>query len=535
MCCFSPLLFFYQPTTTKLKMSPIASVAFQVSLLLTFTYILLYTLILHPKQKRHDLKRKKPPPGPSPLPVIGNLHMLGTLPHRTLQSLAKKHGPIMSLQLGQVPAVVVSSSEAAELFLKTHDSVFASRPKIQAFEVMSYGSKGVASSEYGPYWRNVKKLCTLHLLTASKVEHFAPIRRKELGEVVKALEKGAAVGEVVNVSGVVQNLVEDIMYKVILGRNKDDQFGLKRLVQDATRIAGAFNLADYVPWLGAFDLQGLTKDCKKTGKAVDVVLEKIIKEHEEAANADKERSNKDFLDILLSIMHDPESDQDVVLDRTSIKAIVVDMIVGAVDSSATTIEWVLSELLRHPRVMKILQHEIENEVGMNRMVEEKDLMKFSYLDMVVAETLRLYPIGTLLVPREAREDITIGDYYIKKKTRVLINAWSIGRDPKVWSDNAETFYPERFINKKIDFRGQEFQMVPFGSGRRICAGIHMGLVTVKLVMAQLVHCFNWELPSNVTPSNLNMQEKFGLTIPRAEKLMAIPTYRLARDSIAKYG
>ncbi|XP_061345025.1 cytochrome P450 CYP736A12-like [Gastrolobium bilobum] len=502
-----------------------SSVAIAIYFFLLFTFI--YTVFLHTKQRNVGHKK---PPGPPALPIIGNLHMLGTLPHRTLQSLSKKYGPIMSLQLGNVPAIVVSSSEAAEFFLKTHDTVFASRPKIQASEVLSYGSKGFAFSEYGPYWRSMRKFCTLQLLATSKVELFAPIRREELCLVVKSLEKDAAVGQVVNLSEVVENLVEDIVYKMILGRgSKYDQFDLKRFVQKATTLLGAFNIADYVPWLGVFDIQGITRDLKETSKAIDEVLEKVMEEHEQAANYVDKRNRKDFVEILLSKMHqtiDHQGEQSHdVIDRTNIKAILVDMLVGSIDTSATVIEWALSELLRHPRVMKVLQDEIEHKVGIGKMVEEKDLMTLSYLDMVVNETLRLYPVAPLLVPRESRESITIGDYHIKKKSRVIINAWTIGRDPKVWSDNAETFYPERFMKKKVEHQGQNFQFVPFGSGRRGCPGMQLGLITVKLVMAQLVHCFNWELPCNVTPDNLNMQEKFGLAIPRAQQLQAIPSHR----------
>ncbi|XP_027339859.1 cytochrome P450 CYP736A12-like [Abrus precatorius] len=498
--------------------------AAQILLLLTFTY-LVYTLFLRPKQPNVD---KKKPPGPPTLPIIGNLHMLGTLPHRTLQSLAQKYGPIMSLQLGLVPTVVVSSSQTAELFLKTHDVVFASRPKLQASEILSYGSKGMAFSEYGPYWRNMRKMCTLQLLSASKVELFAPIRKEELCAVVKSLEKAAVVGEVVNISEVVENLIEDMIYKMILGRSKYDHFDLKSLVQQGVAMVGAFNLADYVPWLRAFDFQGLTRDCKKTSKGLDEVLEQILKEHEQAIDVGK-RHRKDFVDILLSMMDQtmvPHNEQNHVIDRTNIKAVLLDMIVGAIETSATVIEWALSELLRHPRVMKVLQDDIEREVGIKRMVEECDLMKLGYLNMVVDETLRLYPVAPLLVPRESRENITINGYYIKKKSRVIINAWAIGRDPNVWSNNAETFYPERFINTKMNHQG-DFRSIPFGSGRRGCPGIQLGLVIVRLVLAQLVHCFNWELPPNVSPANLNMQEKFGLSMPRAEQLLAIPTYRLA--------
>ncbi|WJX63615.1 hypothetical protein P8452_48478 [Trifolium repens] len=436
----------------------------------------------------------------------------------------------MSFQLGQVPAIIISSSKAAESFLKTHDINFASRPKVTASELLSYGSKGIAFSEYSPYWRSMKKLCTVKLLSASKVEMLGPIRKEKLDVLVKSI-KAALVGEVVNISEVVANLIEDIMYKMMLGRSKYEQFDLKKLVQEATNLYGAFNLADYVPWLGALDFQGLTRSCKKTSKSLDVVLEVILKDHEHISNLDKTH-HEDFVNILLSNMNkaiDPENDQNHVIDRSNVKAVLLDMIVAAIDTSATTIEWALTELLRHPRVMKNLQDEIQNEVGTKRMVEEKDLKKFNYLDMVIDETLRLYPVAPLLVPRECGESITIDGYFIKEKTRVIVNAWAIGRDSNVWSDNVEEFYPERFINKKMNYLGQDFESIPFGAGRRRCPGIQLGLVSVKLVLAQLVHCFNWKLPNNINPSNLNMEEKFGLSIPRAQHLHAIPSYRLSCD------
>nr|KYP70467.1 Cytochrome P450 71A1 [Cajanus cajan] len=227
-------------------------------------------------------------------------------------------------------------------------------------------------------------------------------------------------------------------------------------------------------------------------------------------------------------MHQPmdHHEQKHFIDRTNIKAILMDMFAASFDTSAVAIEWAMSELLRHPRVMKKLQDELTNVVGINRVVEESDLTKLSYLNMVVKETLRLYPVGPLLIPRESLEDITINGYFIKKKSRILINAWTIGRDPKVWSDNAEIFYPERFVNNDIDIRGHDFQLIPFGSGRRGCPGIQLGLITFSLVLAQLVHCFNWELPSGISPNDLDMTEKFGLSLPRSNHLLAVPSYRL---------
>ncbi|XP_027920963.1 cytochrome P450 CYP736A12-like [Vigna unguiculata] len=510
------------------------SASIPLLLLLTFLISSIVSFIF--LRRNHTKDDRRNPPGPPPFPVIGNLHMLGKLPHRTLQALAQQYGPIMSLRLGQVPTVVVSSSEAAQHFFKSHDVVFASRPILEASKYFGYGSKGLVFSEYGAYWRHMRKVCTLQLLSASKVESFAPLRKRELELAVKSVEARAARGEVLDLSMVVHDVVEDIVYKMVLGCSKHDEFDLKGLIQTRMNITGAFNLADYVPWLGSLDLQGLNRSFKKISTALDQVLEKIIKEHEQGSNAQNEQHHKDFIDILLSLMYqpiDPHDEQSHVIDQTNIKAILFDMIAGAFETSATVVEWTLSELLRHPRVMKKLQDELDNVVGRNKLVEENDLVKLNYLDIVIKETLRLYPPGPL-VPRESTEDATVQGYFLKKKSRIIINLWAMGRDSEVWSDNAEVFYPERFIDNNLDFRGYDFKYTPFGFGRRGCPGINLGLATVKLVVAQLVHCFSWELPGGMAPDELDMNEKFGLTIPRVKHLFAVPRNRFLRESCNEY-
>ena len=198
---------------------------------------------------------RKLPPGPWGLPIIGSLYMLGSLPHRNLSRLAKKYGPIMFMRLACVPTIVVSSPEAAKLVMKTHDVVFASRPKLQAYEYLSYGAKGIAFTEYGPYWRHVRKLCALELFSSAKINSFASVRKAEVGLLVKSVKEMASAGEVVDISAKVAGVVEDMAYRMVFGHNKDRIFDLKTLIREATRLAGTFNLADYVPFLGPLDLQ----------------------------------------------------------------------------------------------------------------------------------------------------------------------------------------------------------------------------------------------------------------------------------------
>lgn len=269
-------------------------------------------------------------------------------------------------------------------------------------------------------------------------------------------------------------------------------------------------------------MQGL----KAINKATAEVIEKIIETHEQ--DGEKDHCHPNFLSILLSSTTDRNNlgnGSSFIIDRTTVEAILLDILVAGIDSSSTMIEWVFSELLRHPTVMQKLQFELRDVVKMDRMVEESDLENLAYLNMVVKEVLRLHPIGPFLIPHQSTEDITVDGHFIPKRSTILINTWAIGRDCSIWSDNADEFLPERFMNKNIDLQGRDFELVPFGSGRRGCPGMQLGLTSVRLVLAQLLHCFNWEL-NNISPSELDMREKFGLTMPRLSHLHAIPTYRL---------
>lgn len=260
----------------------------------------------------------------------------------------------------------------------------------------------------------------------------------------------------------------------------------------------------------------------------------IVEEHEEETSTRSKMLDNDFVDVLLSLLNKSSdhnhADLSNMVDRTTIKGILVDMIAAGIDTSHTSIEWIMSELIRHPRIMKKLQQEIKNVVGVNEIIDENDFTKFKYLDMVIKESYRLHPIVPLLVPRESMEDVVIDGHFVPKKSRVLINTWTIGHDPDSWSQNVNEFLPERFIGKNLDFSGQEFEFLPFGSGRRICPGMQLGLMNVRQIVAQLVHCFDWELPNGLSPNHLNMDEKFGLTLPRAQHLLAMPVLRLPSNS-----
>ncbi|XVF17152.1 hypothetical protein REPUB_Repub10bG0094800 [Reevesia pubescens] len=350
------------------------------------------------------------------------------------------------------------------------------------------------------------------------------MRKEELHLFINYIREAASAHVAVDLSAKVSSLSTDMTCRMVLGKKYlDDDFnerGFESVIREGMQIVAAFNFADFIPQIKALDLQGLTKRMKVIAKVFDEFLEKIIDEHDQFRY---ESRTKDFVDVMLGFMGSEETEYRV--ERDTIKAIILDILVAAMDTSASAIEWTISELIKHPRVMVKVQKELENVVGMQRMVEESDLEKLEYLNMVVKESFRLHPLVPLLLPRASMEDCTVNGFHIPKNSRIFINVWAIGRDQNVWSD-AQNFFPERFVGSEIDLRGRDFQLIPFGSGRRGCPGMQLGLTVVRLVVAQLVHCFDWELPNHMLAADLDMTEDFGIVCPRAKHLLAIPTWRL---------
>ncbi|XP_044470677.1 cytochrome P450 71AU50-like [Mangifera indica] len=495
---------------------------------LTWTlFAVLFALLffLQSLKRPTSSKTKRLPPGPKGFPIFGSLHLVGKFPPRDFYELAKKHGSIMFLRLGLIPTVVVSSPQAAEQFLKTHDLNFASRPPVDTLKHIAYGQRNMAFSPYGSYWRTMRKICTLELLSRNKIVANQGMRKEELELMIEGIKEAADAGVAVDLTAKVTSVSADLTCRMVFGKKyadvEFDERGFNLVFQEGVKLAAIFNLGDYIPRIASLDLQGLTKRAKAVAKVFDDFFEKVIDEHVQSKD---ENRTKDFVDVMLSFMGSQETEHKI--ERDHVKAILLDMLVAAVDPSALAIGWTLSELFKHPEVMKRAQKELENVVGLDRMVEESDLENLEYLDMIMKEALRLHPVSPL-IPYESAEDCTIDGYYIPKKSRVYINVWAIGRDSEAWTDS-EKFFPERFVGSDIDLRGRHFQLLSFGSGRRICPGMQLGLIVLKLVLAQLLHCFDWKLPNGMLPSELDMTEVFGLAMHRANNLVGIPTYRLKK-------
>eukprot|EP01018_Ginkgo_biloba_P011309 Gb_11421 [translate_table: standard] len=477
---------------------------------------------------RFQQRKLNLPPGPASLPIIGNMHMLGKLPHRALNALSKKYGPLMFMRLGLVPTVVVSSPDMAKEILKTHDRVFASRPMSSATKYLFYNASDVAFAPYGAYWRQMRKVCVSELLSPERIKSCGSVREEVVSFMIQSILEDSVKGSnPVNVSKKVAALAADMTCRMTFGRKYSNEImgseGFRAAIQEATLLMGAFNIGDFIPYLGWMDVQGLNRRFCKTHKTLDAFFEKIIEEHA-AAEAQRDGLNMDFVDVLLAISN--SNDMEIKVTRDSIKALMLDMLSAGVDTSSATLEWAMSELLRNPSVINKVQDELRSVIEPNRRVQESDLPCLPYLQAVVKETLRLYPAGPLLIAHEATKACNVSGYEIPASTRVIVNAWAIGRNPKSWED-ADKFRPERFIGNSKDVRGQDFDVIPFGSGRRGCPGMNLGIVVVELALAQLVHCFDWRLPDGMDAQMLDMSEAFGLAMPRATHLFAVATPRLS--------
>ncbi|CAN4088025.1 unnamed protein product [Withania somnifera] len=457
------------------------------------------------------------------------MHKLGLYPHRSLNKLAKKYGPLMFLKLGSVNTLVVSSTEAASEIMKTHDLIFCDRPNNSNInKKLLYNFKDVSVAPYGEYWRQIRSICVLQLLSNKKVQSFRVVREEETALLLKRIRECSP--EPVNLSESFMTLTNDIVSRAAFGRKySEGRSGEKfrKLMKEFVAILGGFDFGTFLPSLAWIDkLSGLEAKVERVAKEMDEFLEGVLEEHldnhERVGDLLGERvGNGNFVDVLLGIYK--QNMDGFSIDRDGIKALIVDILAGGTDTTYTVLEWAMTELLRHSSAMNKLQNEArEIAKGKNEIVSEDDLDKMHYLKAVIKETLRLHPPIPLLVPRQARQDVKVMGYDIAAGTMVITNGWAIGRDPAIW-DDAEEFKPERFLNSTVDFKGHDFGLIPFGAGRRGCPGISFAMATNELVLANVVRNFDWQLPNGAKGTDLDMTECTGLTIHRKVPLFAVAT------------
>ncbi|KAI3468923.1 hypothetical protein Pfo_025586 [Paulownia fortunei] len=466
------------------------------------------------------------PPGPWGLPIIGYLPFLGSNLLHQFTDLARQYGPIYKLRLGSKLCVVIGSPSLVKQVVRDEDPIFANRDVPIAALPISYGGIDIAFSPHNSDWRAMRKILVREMLSNSSLEALYGLRkdevRKSIRHVYSKIGQPVEIGELAFLTEI--NLVMNLLWGGTIAGEENARLGaeFRAEISKIDHLLGRPNVSDLFPLLARFDLQGVKKQMESIVQSVDKLLDAVIAQHAKLSGVIKNDGRKDFLQILLEQKEKEYSEMPNITMR-QLKAMLMNVILGGSDTSATTVELVIAELLNNPEVMEKVQKELSNVIGMKNIVEESHLPKLHYLEAVIKETLRLHPPVPFLLPRSPNQSSTVGGYTIPKNTRVFINVWAIQRDPSIW-DNPLEFKPDRFLNDtgKLDFSGNNFHYLPFGSGRRVCPGIPLAERMVTYLLASLLHSFEWKLPKG---EKLDMSERFGIVLRKNVPLFAIPSPR----------
>uniref|UniRef100_A0A2N9IVJ3 Cytochrome P450 n=1 Tax=Fagus sylvatica TaxID=28930 RepID=A0A2N9IVJ3_FAGSY len=430
----------------------------------------------------------------------------------------------MFLYFGHTPTLVVSSADMAKEMMKTHDIVFSNRPKSKANNLLFYGCTDLAFSPYGEYWRQVRKISVLELLSLKRVQSFQHVREEEVTVLINKISDSCLKGVSINLSELLITNSNNIITRCVFGKKfeeGDDKSSSGDLPRRVMVLLAAFCFGDYFPYLGWIDIfTGFTPSLKSTFGELDAFLDQVVEEHMTVKSDDEHPDKKDFVDIFLQLQKNGKLDFE--LTRDNLKGILLDMFVGGSDTTSTTLEWTMAELVKNPSIMKRAQEEVRRVVGKKSKIDVDDINQMDYLKCILKESLRLHPPVPLSVPRESSASVKIGGYYIPQKTRVFVNVWTIQRDPAVW-DRPEEFLPERFKNNLVDLKDQNFKFIAFGGGRKGCPGLTFGVALAEYVIANLLCWFDWRLPTtDAHGEDLDMTEENGLTVFKKIPLHVVP-------------
>ncbi|MBA0774316.1 hypothetical protein Gotri_009533 [Gossypium trilobum] len=476
---------------------------------------------------------KNAPPGPVGWPILGSLPHLSNRLHEDFFHMAKIYGPLFSLNLGIKPAIVVSSPEMAAQVLKEREGMFSSRTITETIRVISYDAHSIIFSPYGPRWKVLRRILITELLSPKAFEQFEPLRTSQVHGLLKYLYLVSKSNTQVNIAEyaftALANLVSNfVCSKDLFDNSMPEGRKMKERFWELIKVIGTPNFSDLIPIVKPFDPQGLKRKINKIFGQLDAFYEKLIEERlAEKGKAQLDgtipyKRKMDMLDVLLSYeSNDKENGLDR-LPKSIVKGMLSEMFIAGTETTSSTVEWGMAEILRKPSVLKKLLLELDQVVGKDRFVVESDIPKLAYLQAVVKEVFRLHPGVPLIIPRRTNEACEVAGYHIPKHCIVYVNVWGMARDPNVWEDPLE-FKPERFIGSSVDVKGQDFNLLPFGTGRRSCVGWPLAHRMVHYYLAALLHAFQWESPPDVLN---DLGERVGLTIQKGKSLLSTPKPRL---------
>ncbi|GLT76446.1 hypothetical protein SLA2020_481030 [Shorea laevis] len=482
------------------------------------------------------------PPGPKPWPLIGNLpEMLINKPtHRWIHNLMNQIGTdIACIRLGNVHVIIVTCPEISRKFLRENDAVFASRPQCMSAEVVSNGFQAVFSQPLGRRWENMKKLISGHVLSPAKHHWLAGKRLEEADNLVRYVYRqcvGYDETGMVNVRTVAQHFCGNVIRKLLFGRRYfgtgredggpgvEEEEHLNAIFTMLTYLY-SFGIADYLPWLRRFDLDGHEKITREAtmvaGKYHDPIIEERINQWEKGTKTEEE----DLLDVLINLR---DADGNQLLSKDEIKGEVTELTLATVDNPSNALEWALAEMLNQPEILEKVVEELDRVVGKDRLVQESDIPNLNYIKACIREAFRLHPFAPFNVPHVSMSDKIVSGYFIPKDSRVLLSRKALGRNPNVWEEPLK-FKPERHLKNdgaKVELKESELRFISFTTGRRGCPGIMLGTSVTVMLFARLLQGFSWELPPN--QSKIDLSEA-GDSLFLAKPLVALAKPRLPEN------
>ncbi|CAH9053861.1 unnamed protein product [Cuscuta europaea] len=493
----------------------------------TISPFLFYLPLLFPLyliSKHFHRKLKNYPPAPFlTLPVVGHLYLLKKPLHKTLTNISKRYGPVVLLDFGSRKVLSVSSPSAVEECLSRNDVVFANRPRLMVGKYIGLNYTALVWTSYGNHWRNIHKIVGAEVLSNNRLHSSHEIRSDEVKSMIRKLDSYSKADSPADMKAVFCDLISNIMMRIVTGKgyNGDDKEvadRFKEIVREVFLLSEATNVGDYVPSLSRLSVK-LEKRLRQVQLRKDSFTQDLITECRErmvnrGGSGDAAGEKKSLVEVLLTRQaEEPECYEDEMIRG------LVEVVLGAgTDTLIATIEWTLSLLLNHQQVLKKARNEIDYHVGHARLIEESDVAKLPYLNCIMKEAMRIYPAAPLVIPHESSEECSLAGYCIPKGTMLLLNLYSIQRDPAYW-DEPERFNPERFAGLEgvSSAKDHEYKWMPFGSGRRRCPGEALAWRVVGLSLASVIQCFDWE---RFGGESVDMTEGIGLTLPKAFPLIA---------------
>ncbi|KAJ0559094.1 putative ferruginol synthase [Helianthus annuus] len=476
-----------------------------------FFFFLLHAIYLHRNQRL--------PPGPAGLPIIGNLLDLGPKPHESLAKLSKTYGPLMTIRMGTITNVVASTPEAAREILQRNDEACSGRIIPDAAASLADNDVAMVWIAANDEWRTIRKALSTCLTHQHKLDTLRDLRQNVLEGMLEYLHECGRNKAAVDIGKLAFAVALNQMSNTCVSQNvtnykSNDIGGFKTAVKTVMQVTGKFNIADIYPVLKPLDPQNIRQQGKVAYGWLDKVAEGFIIERLKYRESKLQRFG-DMLDSLLDFSEKNEAE----FTLKHIKILLVELFLAGTETSSNTTEWAMTELLLNPDMFSRVRKEVSTTVGEDGKIKEAKLLDLPYLQAVIKETMRLHLPVPLLVPHKTETRVKLGEYIVPKNTQILVNAWAMARDPRYW-ETPTMFKPERFLGNEIDYKGQHFQFIPFGSGRRMCPGIPLAHRVVSLMVASFVYHFDWKLPH--AREEMDMNDIFGLTLLRATPLVATP-------------